>query len=461
MSGAERGGPTRYSCGVTLRFSVCAVASLVLSSGCGLLLDTDPATGDDGGGGDDGGVTRVDDARPRSDAETRDGEARGDGSAIDAGLPVRASRCGGPETLRDDFEDDAVDPLWIPFIDTAGDLRENGGRLEVEPGADTVAYAGYISHFAVDLRDSWFSVRVLQVAGDATGLITFMRVLTLDGSEAWTIAHENGVLRLIAPGVSEVTVPYDSGGDRWWRIREGGAEVHFETSPDGLLWTTHHTVPATEGIVAVQMSLGAGTYAPVASPGRAELDDVNLDPPGGGRTPFCPASSFTDDFERDTLGPRWAVADAECLVLSGGEVQFTDTLSSCRLFTTTAYDLTADSTYAHIAPIADPDTTLSFEFDVEDRTFQRARAWLANGSITLDAGTGSTTGTLPADIAYWKLEDLGDRLGLYVSSDATTWSMSGGVPHPLDLSAVRIALEMTLPTTRLGDTVVVPGYGVP
>jgi hypothetical protein len=446
---------------VTLGVSLRAL-SLLFLPGCGLLLDTDPAPAGSG----DGSVMASDGAMPAEDGGVLDGEVIADAGA-DAGPAVRPDLCGGPETLRDDFEDTSVDPLWIPF-DTSGgvEVRENGGRLEVRPPSGALAYGGYISKFAVDLRGSFFAVEVPEVAGDAPGLQTYVGLTTFDLASEWLVIHEDGALSFSAGGAVAVAIVYQSDLHRWWRIREGAGQIYFETSPDGIAWTTQHVSGGSAGVGAVQMSVGAGTWAPVDSPGRAQFDGVNLEPPGGERTDFCPVSSLVDDFERTTLGPRWHVSEGGCVIeLSAGNARFSGgagTAGECFLVTTTAYDLRSGSTYAHVEPITDFDSNLSFSLGIQDRNEDAASVTFLNGQLTLVTLGGTSTAPFPTGTGYWRLAHEGDLLGLELSSDAVTWSPAGSAGHFMDLSAVRVGMRMAVATTSAPDyRVVVPSYGTP
>src|SRR5690606_13473910 len=85
-----------------------------------------------------------------------------------------------------------------------------------------------------------------------------------------------------------------------------GLAVHFETSPDGVLWTNQTEIETAMlfPLDLVRVWVGAGTDGGEVSPGEARFDRLN----GGGAPAekWCPASSFTDDFDDGAQDLRWA-----------------------------------------------------------------------------------------------------------------------------------------------------------
>lgn len=62
----------------------------------------------------------------------------------------------------------------------------------------------------------------------------------------------------------------------WWMIADLGGEFLWATSPDGFDWTVHRTAAHALSLSSVTLSLWAGTFASVASPGTARWDNLNL-----------------------------------------------------------------------------------------------------------------------------------------------------------------------------------------
>jgi hypothetical protein len=66
-------------------------------------------------------------------------------------------------------------------------------------------------------------------------------------------------------------VTYSPVTHKWWRIRESGGTVFFETSPDGFTWTAFASVStATAGIpiTALRAQMGAGYWGSITPSGR-------------------------------------------------------------------------------------------------------------------------------------------------------------------------------------------------
>lgn len=99
-----------------------------------------------------------------------------------------------------------------------------------------------------------------------------------DPSTAVGFRYDSG--QLFGMG-SAAYVPYDLVAHRWLRIREAAGIVHLETSPDAGTWNELAAVLDPAWInTESQINIQAGTFQPVAAPGVAEFDDLDV--------PRCP-----------------------------------------------------------------------------------------------------------------------------------------------------------------------------
>lgn len=73
---------------------------------------------------------------------------------------------------------------------------------------------------------------------------------------------------------------FDHDVHRWWRISESGGTLTWATSANGLSWTVQHTAAHAFDLSSVTISLWAGSFDSVASPGQARWDNLNLPPVG-------------------------------------------------------------------------------------------------------------------------------------------------------------------------------------
>ena len=79
-------------------------------------------------------------------------------------------------------------------------------------------------------------------------------------------------------GNAQASVPYDPVAHEWWRIREAGSKVYFETSPDGLAWKEVQNVPTPADIKAMKVGLGLVPGSAPSGPLETQFDDLDVTP---------------------------------------------------------------------------------------------------------------------------------------------------------------------------------------
>jgi hypothetical protein len=76
------------------------------------------------------------------------------------------------------------------------------------------------------------------------------------------------------------SVLYDPAQHAWWRIRESGGTLFWETAPDGKAWVVQAQLSALPfAIDVLDVDVMSGTYQSQASPGQSHFDNLNLPPP--------------------------------------------------------------------------------------------------------------------------------------------------------------------------------------
>jgi hypothetical protein len=88
---------------------------------------------------------------------------------------------------------------------------------------------------------------------------------------------------ILGPGGSNTIVtdvPYDPVAHAWWRIRESGGTVHFETSSDACNWTERSSTPTPmlDGGVEVDLGFGVPGMGSSLPPATASFDHLNAQP---------------------------------------------------------------------------------------------------------------------------------------------------------------------------------------
>jgi hypothetical protein len=182
-------------------------------------------------------------------------------------------------TLVDNFNDNTIDSAkWDPY-GTSTEVREVNGRVEIRPaGNDSGNYAGYGSLATYDLTDSRVWIELVQPLRPADEAGVFLNA-KLDASNSLSIGVEQGVLlcTVTVAGAStrKQRTPYDAVQHRWLRLRETDAVICWETSADGMAWTTQATHAVPFAVTALELGFGAGTGNSYPWPGVAIFDNFN------------------------------------------------------------------------------------------------------------------------------------------------------------------------------------------
>lgn len=200
--------------------------------------------------------------------------------------------------LADDFNDNVGPPVettkWVlGYMNGPNDpntvVQETGGQLHITPriNVDGVNINGYMTANSFDFHNSWASVEVVQATSSTAGAETYLYV-GLDANNWYRIVRgdppPDGKLyfQWVVNGgaVQESTTkpPYDPVQHRFWRIRHDRVSdwIFFETSPDGVTWTTQHGMPRLFTNVGLKINIAAGTHKLIPDPGTATFDNFQI-----------------------------------------------------------------------------------------------------------------------------------------------------------------------------------------
>jgi hypothetical protein len=181
---------------------------------------------------------------------------------------------------------DGLDPsVWSVWEMTPGSHASASGgvlRLAPEPG---VAPSGVFVAAATSRRftGSSFSAKVGVVApGEVNANLRVLAAPPLDQTHDLGLVFERGVLYAIHTVSGDMRVvasaPYDPVGQAFWRLREAGGTVTWETSPDGRAWAPLATLPTSAlgfSTDVVTPMLDVVEYGPTAAPGTATFERLN------------------------------------------------------------------------------------------------------------------------------------------------------------------------------------------
>ncbi|MGW5126673.1 hypothetical protein ACWEQ7_21985 [Streptomyces sp. NPDC004069] len=194
---------------------------------------------------------------------------------------------GGPdptafELLADDFTGSTVNASRWP--DAYGGVTLVGGRARVPA---VPAYAGLQSAAAWKLEGSHVFVEVPAVPA-ATGTATTATVHVLTAVEGTSLGFTYnaiaGTLRLFSNidywDDTAVTLTYSGTTHRWWRLREQGGTVYWDTSQDGVTWTNRRSLATPAWVKGAKtLRLETPAYSTnSASTSYAEFAHLNVAP---------------------------------------------------------------------------------------------------------------------------------------------------------------------------------------
>ncbi len=201
--------------------------------------------------------------------------------------------CGGSSgqncpasSISDDFEDMTLGALWgSSWNDGLTTYHETASgflRFTLAINTDD-SYAGYLTTDPYDLTEDAVTLEIKGVPNPALieAELAFEIAYATSSDYAGINVAGGSISAFYWASGTPTTVTqrsYSSSSDRYWRIRESGGRLYFETSPDGQTWNPLGDVANPWPMTAVYIGIQAGTWDPVADPGTATVDNFNLVP---------------------------------------------------------------------------------------------------------------------------------------------------------------------------------------
>lgn len=178
--------------------------------------------------------------------------------------------------LRDDFDDGVRDRRWLRAFGPPGCATESGGALVIEPPPELDSYCGYGSSQSYDLRGGTVRARLVTgTAADSRAHTLFELRDDRTGLRHQLIQQESELIARV-PGEPDLAVlPYDPAAHRYLRYadRDDG-DMAWQTSPDGVTWTTLYEGPAAVDVAAVSVLIAIAQFDTGAPPPPVRWDDV-------------------------------------------------------------------------------------------------------------------------------------------------------------------------------------------
>ncbi|EYF00686.1 Hypothetical protein CAP_0318 [Chondromyces apiculatus DSM 436] len=190
---------------------------------------------------------------------------------------------GGHIPFVDGFDDGVVGSAWLTFINAPATLAEANGAAEVNLPAtnENEMYGGLRSVDEFDVAGCAVFVAVDQATDSATQGFTQFYLTAGDQVAQVEISKISGQLQFkqVVQGQQEelLQVPYDAVAHRYWRLREAGGAIYWETSANAVGWQVHVSRPSVLPSTLARVGVGAGTYqVEPSTPGLVRFGAVNL-----------------------------------------------------------------------------------------------------------------------------------------------------------------------------------------
>jgi hypothetical protein len=202
--------------------------------------------------------------------------------------------------LRDDFENNTIDPLWATVIAGSAIATEAAGRATLTLPASTAGThsAYYRTAAAYDLTGDAcvFNVQTMVATGVAA-TVTLDLFGDANNVLRWRQLSNTITARVVVAGVDtqQYTATWSSTTYKYLRIRESGGTIFWDSSTNGTSWTNRASIAAPWAVTNLTVQFGA-SCGNVASPGTLKLEDLNL---------ILPAPSAT---WRDTTAD-WSISN--------------------------------------------------------------------------------------------------------------------------------------------------------
>jgi hypothetical protein len=339
--------------------------------------------------------------------------------------------------MADNFNDNLIDPaMWKigdPISPTI--VAEQNGRIEVTPQPNTAGYNSLELAGGFDFRDKTVQVEV-QPGSQAGAVWTFFKLYLNDTNGlVFSVGVNSFICDSTVNGVLDRTQSTWDATIRYWRFRHNidANTISFDTSADGVTWTTRKTVAVGFPIHSLRAGIGAGAQGPTnAAPGVAVFDNFRIER----YQPSFPQSDNFNDNLRDAK--KWTVNGTSGFSVAeqNGQVHITppaDAVGYDGYYSTTNIDLTdarASVEVVQTAAISTSGVETTFKLVDPVMGYYILISSVGGGSYRLETRTSSgvsnssTSSINPANNRFWRLRHnrAGDMVHFDFSPDGRTWS---------------------------------------
>jgi alpha-tubulin suppressor-like RCC1 family protein len=249
------------------------------------------------------------------------------GSDLHGQLGQNLLGSGSTTIMSDNFDDNARDTsLWdlgslFGFTSSGVNINEVSNELEMSVPANTANVAGgYISKKYYDFTGGSVTVRPINLPGN-TEEEQFHLSVGFEGSYLYTIYYYKNKVRfryVIGNTVSSTSLNYNSNQHQYFRISHDASTdtINFQTSGDGVTWTTQRSVARNIKITSVRVGLSVYTAVANPSPTTVTVDDFSLQLASTNRLTPVSVTGLTSGVSKVTAG-----AYHTCALLTDGSAR--------------------------------------------------------------------------------------------------------------------------------------------
>lgn len=261
------------------------VVAAVVASGCG-----DELVGffDGSTGGDSGTTAPTVSASDWDDITTSTTGTTATTSSTSTMDPGDTSTTGtgdtgfvAPGCFGDGFDDDVIDAMWNTWIEEDAELVEAAGMLKLTPPTFGVWDTGVVGahNYVFPFHDGHVRLRVPMPPATSRPVLLWLSVNEDLTGISLAMHLANGVVTVLG-NIGDVEqyredIPLDP-YPAWLQIRAQGAMVHFETSDDGVTFTTLTTRDKLGAFDVAAGLIMAQTYGEDVDHSAVGVDDFEV-----------------------------------------------------------------------------------------------------------------------------------------------------------------------------------------
>jgi hypothetical protein len=193
------------------------------------------------------------------------------------------------DTLNDNFNDNSLSSAkWFSYTGGTSTLNETNSRLEcaLPASAGSTDVAGIENQTPKDFTSSYALVQIVQAVSSGTNANQTLAVYddaggtgdSITNSVMWFIEAGTLYARKYVGGVATNigTLSFVLATHKWWRLRESGGTVYWDTSTDGMTWTNRFSNAPGITMTSTNIDLECKCYKAETNPGTGIYDNFNL-----------------------------------------------------------------------------------------------------------------------------------------------------------------------------------------